>query len=254
MRLRVLIVDDEPVARTVLHEELESIAGVDIVAEADSGVAALTAIARYQPDLVLLDLQMPGLDGFGVVRELKTGKHLPVVVIVTAYDQYAIQAFDAGAVDYLLKPVGQERLSLAIERARSLRPASGEVAERLAHLQEIAGDRLGQARRIKIVAKSGDEFLLLNADEVFAFQSEGDLVWVLTAAKRYQATHTLRELQDRLQNTNFRRIHRGALVNMDHVRKMSTLSSQRWMITLSNNLEFTVSKRLAHNVRQFLTW
>src|SRR5713101_1341632 len=109
MRLKTLIVDDEPVARKVLREELEMLEHVEVIAEADSGAAALDQIARHRPDLVFIDLQMPAMGGLDVVRRLKHGDHVPVIVIVTAYDQFAIQAFEAGAIDYLLKPVGQER-------------------------------------------------------------------------------------------------------------------------------------------------
>jgi DNA-binding LytR/AlgR family response regulator len=253
MRLRTLIVDDEPIARQVLREELELMEDVEISGEADSGVAALAAIGTLHPDLVLLDLQMPTMSGFEVIRALKGGSHLPVIVIVTAYDHYAMQAFEAGAIDYLLKPVRQDRLAGTIERVQRLRSGSTDVAEHLARLHEVAEGRSGQPRRRKIVAKAGEEYLLLDAEEVFAFQADGELVWIVTANKRFLATQTLRSLQERLRNTNFRRIHRKALVNMDHVRKMSTLSSQRWLITLSNNLEIIVSKRLAYNLRQFLT-
>ncbi len=213
MRLRTLIVDDEPVARKILREELELVEDVEIVAEADSGAAALEQIARHQPDLVFLDLHMPAMGGLDVVRRLKRGTHIPVIVIVTAYDQFAIQAFEAGAIDYLLKPVGQERLAEAVERARRL--TARDAVERVA---------------------------------------QGDLVWIITAKRKYLATQTLKVLQDRLSNSSFRRIHRNALVNIDHVRKMSPLSSQRWLITLANNLEFIVSKRQARSVRQLLNW
>ncbi len=104
------------------------------------------------------------------------------------------------------------------------------------------------------MAKSGDEYLLLNANEVLAFEADGDLVWIITAKKRYLATQSLTAIQDKLRHTNFRRIHRKALVNIDHVRKMSTLSSQRWLLTLANDQEFIVSKRQAHSVRQLLSW
>src|SRR5712671_3268335 len=124
MRLKTLIVDDEPVARRVLREELELLEDVEVVAEADSGTAALDQIAQHQPDLVFLDLQMPAMGGLDVVRRLKHGTHVPVIVIVTAFDQHAIKAFEAGAIDYLLKPVGQERLAAAVERAKLLRSRS----------------------------------------------------------------------------------------------------------------------------------
>jgi two-component system LytT family response regulator len=251
--LKTLIVDDEPIARQILREELEQFDEVEIAGEAHDGASALDAIRKLSPDLILLDLQMPGLGGFDVIRKLPSSGNIPMVVIVTAFDQYAIQAFEAGAIDYLLKPIGQDRLAQAIERAMKLRTRPAAVAEQLANIQEVAG--MSQARTVRrIVARSGDEYLLLNAEEVFAFQAEGDLVWIITAKKRYLATQSLKVIQEKLHNTSFRRIHRKALVNIDHVRKMSTLSSQRWLITLSNNQEFIVSKRQAGNVRQLLSW
>jgi DNA-binding LytR/AlgR family response regulator len=253
MGLRTLIVDDEPIARQVLREELEQIDEIEIAGEAHDGASALAAIRDLSPDLIFLDLQMPGLGGFDVIRKLTSVRHIPMVVIVTAFDQYAIQAFEAGAIDYLLKPIGQDRLAQSVERALKLRVRPAAVAEQLASIQEIADTSPAKTVR-KIVARSGDEYILLNAEEVFAFQADGELVWIITAKKRYLATQSLKVIQEKLHNTSFRRIHRKALVNIDNVRKMSTLSSQRWLITLSNNQEFIVSKRQARNVRQLLSW
>ena len=249
MSLTTLIVDDEPIARKVLREELELIPDVEVVGEADNGSTALEKIAKTQPDLVLLDLQMPAMGGFDVIRSLESGTHLPVIVVVTAYDNYALQAFEAGAIDYLLKPVGQARLAEAVERAKRL--TSKEVVERLAQLQEVA-DPIGEPRTKRIIGRSAEEFFLLRADEIFAFQAEGSVVWIVTAKRKYQATETLKVLEDRLRSTGFRRIHRNALVNVDCVRKMSALSSQRWLITLTNDQEFIASKRQARSVRQIL--
>jgi YesN/AraC family two-component response regulator len=136
MSLKTLIVDDEPIARKVLGEELELIEDVEVVGEADNGSSALEKIAKHQPGLVLLDLQMPVMGGLDVVRSLKHGTHLPVIVIVTAYDRFALQAFEAGAIDYLLKPVSHDRLVEAVERAKRI--TSKEAIDKLAHLQEIA--------------------------------------------------------------------------------------------------------------------
>jgi two-component system, LytTR family, response regulator len=251
MSLKTLIVDDEPIARKILREELEAIEGVEVVAEADNGSKALEQISRHQPALVLLDLQMPIMGGLDVVRNMKSGAHPPLIVIVTAYDKYAVEAFEAGAIDYLLKPVGQERLAAAVARARHL---SGEDAlERLARLQEIAGSG-SEANRKRIVGRTGEEFFLLSAEEIYAFQAEGDTVWILTAERKYESTQTLKVLEERLKNAGFRRIHRNALVNVEHVRKMSALTSQRWLITLGNGREFIASKRQARSVRQILQW
>ena len=249
MPLRTLIVDDEPIARKVLREELASFQDIEIIGEADNGVLALERIYVDHPDLVLLDLQMPEMGGLEVVRNLKRTKHVPAIVIVTAYDKYALQAFEAGAIDYLLKPVGGERLAEAVERAKRL--TEREAAERLAHLQEIT-DKPAVLQARRIVGKVGEEYFLLSADEIYAFQADGEIVWIITAKKKYLATQTLKVLEQRLQNTSFRRIHRSAMVNVDHVRKMSALSSQRWLITLSNDQEFIASKRQAGSIRQLL--
>lgn len=253
MGLRTLIVDDEPIARQVLREELEQLDEIEIVGEAADGGAALAAIRALSPDLIFLDLQMPGLSGFDLIRKLPSSGRIPMVIIVTAFDQHAIQAFEAGAIDYLLKPIGQDRLAQAVERAIKAYARPVVTAERMANIQEVADSPNARIAR-RIVARSGDEYLLLNAEEVLAFQADGDLVWVITPKKRYLATQSLKAIQEKLQSAGFRRIHRKALVNIDHVRKMSTLSSQRWLVTLSNGQEFIVSKRQARNVRQLLSW
>jgi two-component system LytT family response regulator len=251
MSLKTLIVDDEPIARKILREELGLMPDVELVGEADNGSTALEKIAAQQPDLVLLDLQMPVMGGFDVIRSLKGTNHLPVIVIVTAYDKFALQAFDAGAVDYLLKPVGHQRLAEAVERARHLTGA--EALEKLAQLQRIADSGVASWSK-RIVGRADQEFFLLSVDEVFAFQAEGNVVWIVTAKRRYEATQTLKALEERLKSSGFRRIHRNAMVNVDRVRKMSALSSQRWLITLTNDLEFVASKRQARGVRHLLHW
>jgi DNA-binding LytR/AlgR family response regulator len=249
MALRTLIVDDEPIARTILREELEQLDEIASIEEAGDGAQALEEIKKAMPDLLFLDLHMPDMDGFEVIRKLRPIGTMPVIVIVTAYDQHAVRAFEEGAIDYLLKPVSPERLAGAVERALRLRPE--EAATRFASLREMAeAGTTGIVR--KIVVRKRDEYLLLDSREVLAIQAEGELVWVITAGERYLASQTLRALQDRMRATSFRRIHRNALVNVNHVRRMSTLSSQRWLVTLSNNLEFIVSKRHAKNIRDLL--
>ncbi|HKD07880.1 MAG TPA: response regulator [Bryobacteraceae bacterium] len=251
--LRALIVDDETIARTILSEELEQFDDVEVVGEAEDGISALASIRDLSPDLIFIDLQMPGMGGLDVIRRLPSAGRLPMVVIVTAFDQYAIQAFEAGAIDYLLKPIGQDRLAQAVERAIRMRGKPSAVAEQLAHVQEIADPEKARSVR-KIVARAGEEYLLLGTDEVLGFEADGELVWILTAKKRYLATQPLKTIQEKLKDTSFRRIHRKALVNIEHVRKMSALSSQRWLVTLTNGHELIVSKRQARHVRQLLSW
>jgi DNA-binding LytR/AlgR family response regulator len=247
-----MIVDDEPMARRVLREDLELWPDVEVVGEADNGKDALARIEQLKPDLVFLDLQMPVMSGFEVARNL-TGEHAPVVVIVTAYDEHAIQAFEAGAVDYLLKPVDEARLRTAVERARSMRNRPLEIANRMARIAAATGTA-GSAQRRKVVGRNGGDYFLLDADEVLAFQAERELVWIVTAKQRLLATQPLRAIQERLGEAQFPRVHRNAIVNVNHVRKMSAISSQRWLITLSNSLQLIASKRQAHNIRHILHW
>jgi two-component system, LytTR family, response regulator len=250
--LKALVVDDEPIARRVLREDLEQLADVEVVGEADNGRDALLQIERLKPDAVFLDLQMPVMSGFEVVRNLG-GKHAPVVVIVTAFDRHAIQAFEAGAVDYLLKPVNELRLRTAVERARRMQGHPLEIANQVARIAAATeASRLGKQR--KVVGRNGADYFLLDADEILAFQAERELVWIITAKQRLLATQSLRTIQERLGEEQFQRIHRNAIVNVSHVRKMSALSSQRWLITLSNALQLIVSKRQAHSIRQILRW
>ena len=253
--MRALIVDDEPVARKVLREELETVASIEVAGEAENGEVALAKIAAYKPDLVFLDIEMPAMDGFQVIDRLRGG-HLPAVIIVTAYDQYAIRAFESGAVDYLLKPVSQQRLLQAIERAKKLVQDPVRTAESIIRLQELSAlhGRPSPEQARRIVGKLGEEYFLLNLSEVLAFQAEGDLIWIFTAKQRYLATQNLRAIEERLAHSSFRRIHRNALINVEQIRKLSALSSQRWLITLNNGEEFVVSKRLAKNIRDVLRW
>jgi two-component system, LytTR family, response regulator len=251
--IKSLIVDDEPIARQILREELEQVRDVEIVGEAGHGQEALLKIAGLEPDVVFLDLQMPGMGGFDVIRRLEGGK-LPIVVVVTAYDQHAIEAFEAGAVDYLLKPVTGARLHKTLDRVRHLHGKRLDIAESLAHLAAAGAEAQGTAKARKIVGRKGEEFFLLDIEEVLAFQADGEIVWIVTGPQRYVATQSLRWLEERLKGQPFRRVHRNAIVNVNHVRKMSSMSSQRWLLTMSNGQEFMVSKRQAHGVRDMLRW
>jgi DNA-binding LytR/AlgR family response regulator len=251
--VKCLIVDDEPIARQVLREELEQVQDVEIVGEAEHGQEALRKIAGLEPDVVFLDLQMPGMGGFDVIRKVERGK-LPIVVIVTAYDQHAIQAFEAGAVDYLLKPVTEPRLRKALDRVRQLYGNRLEIAESLAQLGATNFEPPATARTRKIAGRKGEDYFLLDIEEVLAFQADGELVWIITGQQRFLATQSLRSLEERLKGQPFRRVHRNAILNINHVRKMSSMSSQRWLLTLNNGQELMVSKRQAHGIRTLLRW
>jgi two-component system, LytTR family, response regulator len=250
--MRTLIVDDEPVARQILHDELSLMSDIDLIGEADDGKEALRKIVDLQPDLVFLDLQMPQIDGFEVVRRL-SGTHLPVIVIVTAFHEHAIEAFEAGAIDYLLKPVRGERLRKSVERAKGLLGKPREIARTLAKIASVKDtpDSVSAGSH-KIVGRIGRDYFLLDLDEILALQAEGELVWIVTAERRFLASQTLRSVESSLTASCFQRVHRNAIVNTNHVRQMTAITSHRWVLTLTNQQEFVVSKRQAHNIRRLL--
>lgn len=250
--IRVLITDDEGPARQVLREELELISDVNIVGEAADGQQALRLIEEQQPDLVFLDIQMPVLSGFEVISRL-TLVRLPVIVMVTAFDQCALQAFEAGAVDYLLKPVSQERLFRSLDRARQLLPNRLQVAESVARLQQVAAPAAPPALR-RLLGRVAEEYFLLDPAEILALQADGELVWIITAKQRFLATQSLKLLEERIEGSDFVRVHRNAIVNVNHIRKMAILSNQRWLVTLANNDELIVSRREARRFREILGW
>jgi len=237
--LRALIVDDEPVARQVLRELLEECAGVEVSGEASTGVEAIQQVLALKPDVVFLDYEMPGLDGLNAVRALQGSG--PAVIFVTAYQEHAVGAFDVGAVDYLLKPVRLERLRRALEKARR-HAAAG-----------VKGSPAGGALR-KIVARAGEDLLILEPAQVVTFQADGETVYVTAGKQRYRTAYSLKELEEKLPRPPFRRIHRQTIINTDHIRRLSPLSSRRWMLTLSNGQEVVVSKRLAGALREDGQW
>src|ERR1700689_2197055 len=163
--IRTLVVDDEEIARRVLRDELDLIPEIDVIGEAENGRDALDQIREHQPDLVFLDLQMPLMSGFDVIQQL-SGTKLPVIVIVTAFQQHAIQAFDAGAVDYLLKPVRGDRLHKAIEKAKSLLGKPRAIAQELARITSVAPPSTRADPVQKLVSRMGREYFLLDVTEV----------------------------------------------------------------------------------------
>jgi DNA-binding LytR/AlgR family response regulator len=235
--LRILIADDEPVARAILREHVESIPSLQIAGEASTGSEALARIIELKPDVVLLDLQMPELDGLTVVRSLRGEK--PLIIFVTAYERHALEAFDVDAVDYLLKPVRRERLERAIAKAER-------------QLKSGPPPKIEDPK--KIVGRRGSNLYLLDPADIVAFQAEGELVHIITASQRYLSDHSLRALEEKLPGPRFRRIHRATIINTDHIRRISPLSSKRWQLKMSNGFEAIVSKRLAGSIRGQTKW
>ena len=227
--MKVLIVDDEAIARQILREHLEEIPGVEIAGEAATGLEATEMTAVLSPDVLLLDLQMPEMGGLAVARSLM-GAATPVIIYVTAFQEHALEGFETGAADYLLKPVRRERLEAALEKAGRLLAGSKK--------QEPVAPR-------KIVGKLGEKSFLLELDDIVAFEADAEVVYIVTATGRYFADGSLRVLQQRMPFPRFRRVHRKTLINTDHIRSISPLPSKRWLLKMSNGLEVVVSKRQA---------
>jgi len=212
MILRTVIAEDEPHARERLKDLLAGMAGVEVVAEAGDGARAVEVIDRLQPELVLLDIEMPGFSGLEVLQRLR---HRPLVIFVTAYDQYAVPAFEANAVDYLLKPFTAERLGQALERARQ---RGRFIDENL--LQELQRRLRPRQYLHHFAVKHDEEILLVPEGDVFYFLAEDKYVFLYTAGRRFFYDATLKGLEERLDPERFMRIHKSAIVAVGQVRKL----------------------------------
>jgi len=256
--LRTVVVDDEQLARDELCFLLQQIAGIDVVAQAGNGVEALKVIEEFQPDLVMMDVQMPGITGFEVARRLIEAGFDSHVVFVTAFDQYAIDAFEVNAVDYLLKPVEQSRLSTAVDRARkrlaversTQRPTGGEDLERLV---QLLADR--QTRREQLAIKVEDRFLLIHADEmVFASVEDEEIRVVTNSLSGTSNYRTLDELQARLDPAVFWRVHRSHLVNINKIKEIVPWFSRNYILKMKDGRgsEIPVSRSQTRRLRDYL--
>ena len=267
--MKVLIVDDESFARQRVRRLLDEEGGVEIVGECASGREAVAAIAELRPDLVFLDVQMPQLDGFGVLREVEGAgvEHAPIVVFVTAYDEHALHAFDVHALDYLLKPVDPDRFRVALARARS-QHGQADAAERHARLLSLLGQAAGQAAGaaadagpLSSAGPNGgaapaagrgplDRMLIKEDGRMFVVRTP-DIDWV-EAYGNYarlhvgQRTHLVRETMGNLERTldpaRFARIHRSTIVNLDRVREMQPWFSGEYIVLLVDGTKLKLSR------------
>jgi two-component system, LytTR family, response regulator LytT len=255
--LRAVVVDDEQLAREELCFLLGQIGGIDVVAQASNGIEALRVIEEEAPDLVMLDVQMPGLTGFEVARRLLRSGGDSQIVFVTAYDQYAIEAFEVNAVDYLLKPVEQGRLGTTVDRVRrrvhSERPAGRTAATELDRVLHLLGER--QDRREQLALKVGDRFLLIHADEVVHASVEDDVITVETNSLSGTSNYrTLDELQAHLDPTVFWRVHRSHLVNINKIKEIVPWFSRNFLLKMrdAKGTEIPVSRSQTKRLREYL--
>jgi two-component system LytT family response regulator len=252
-RLRVVIADDERPARSFLAALLRSFEDVVIVAEAASGKEAVAAIERERPDLALLDLQMPELDGIGVVRMLK--KHeMPLIAFVTAYDEYAVQAFEVNAVDYLLKPVDKTRLREALNRAQERIEHAEIVGVQAEHVTDAiaayqASTRPPYLERIPV--RRRDEIFILPVSQIASIVAEGELLYLSTLKnERHAITYRLKDLEARLDPSRFIRLGRGTLANIDLITKVSVMPGGTHVALLSNGQKLQVSRLQSRVIRE----
>ena len=254
--IRAVVVDDEQLAREELCFLLGQIGAIEVVAQASNGLEALRMIEEEAPDLVMLDVQMPGLTGFEVARRLLRGGGDAQIVFVTAYDQYAIEAFEVNAVDYLLKPVEPSRLETTVDRVRrrihSERPGGRPAAE-LDKVLHLLGDR--QDLREQLALKVGDRFLLIQADEVVHASVEDDVITVETNSLSGTSNYrTLDELQAHLDPTVFWRVHRSHLVNINKIKEIVPWFSRNFLLKMrdAKGTEIPVSRSQTKRLREYL--
>jgi two-component system LytT family response regulator len=247
--MRILVVDDEAPARQRLKRLLADIEGVELIGEAEDGPQAVELIEREQPGLVLLDIQMPGLDGFGVIEALEEP---PPIVFVTAYDEYAIRAFEVNALDYLLKPFSRERLEQAIHRAQEAQAEEQDFASRLAPLLESLASQGHYLTRLAV--RDRDCIRVLNVDEVDWIGVENEQTFVHVGSEVYLTRRTLADLEMRLDPTRFFRAHRSAIVNLDRVKEIVPWFKGSHKLRLTTGAEVELSRAQARALRKILGW
>jgi two-component system, LytTR family, response regulator len=253
--LRTVVVDDEQLAREELCFLLQQLPGIEIVAQAGDGPEALRVIEEQSPDLVMLDVQMPGLTGFEVARRLTESAPDSQLVFVTAFDQHAIEAFDVNAVGYLLKPVEMTRLTTAVERVRKRRLDRSAQASpgNLDRVLELLGVR--QQRREQLAVKVGERFLLVQAEDVVYASVEDDVVTIVTNSLSGTSNYrTLDELQARLDPDVFWRVHRSHLVNINKIREIVPWFSRNYILKMrdTKGSEIPVSRSQTRRLREYL--
>lgn len=249
MKLRVVIADDERPARSFLTALLHSFPEVELVGEAASGAEAVELIHRHRPDLALLDLQMPEVDGLSLVSLIRPDC-LPRIAFVTAYDEYAVKAFELNAIDYLLKPVEKSRLEKTIQRAMDkLDRGESEAARLGAAIEHYAASRpAGYLERIPI--RQREEIILLPVEKLASIVAEGEiLVLTTTENQRHYLTCRLKDLAARLDPSKFIRLSRGALARIDQIDRLSPMPGGAFLATLHNRQELQVSRMQARLLR-----
>jgi two-component system LytT family response regulator len=250
MSIRALVVDDEPLARRTIRRFVGKNIGVEIVGECGDGESAVRAIQDSKPDLVFLDIQMPEMDGFQVLNEIGADK-MPVTIFVTAYDRFALRAFDANAIDYLLKPVGKERFERALARAKQRIAGTAdcdEVQRIVFALEKLVAPRKYLSRLP--IPKNG-RMMFVATNDIDWIEAEGNYVRLHVGSREYQFRETLAELGEKLNPAEFLRIHRSAIVNIERIKEIQPWFHGHHRVLLENGTELRMS-RYQHEVARKL--
>lgn len=255
MKIRTLIVDDEPLGRERIRSLLAGDAEIEIAGECSDGKQAVEAVEKQRPDLIFLDVQMPEMDGFEVVQAIY-GERMPAIVFVTAYDKYAVQAFEVHALDYLLKSFDRERFAAALKRAKETvqRSREGALNERLAGLLEDLEAK--KDRLTRLVIKSAGRIVFLRVDEIDWIEAADNYVRVHAGKEAHLIRETLQSLEKRLDPAKFLRIHRSSVVNLERIRELQPIFHGDYLVKLMDGTELTLSRnyreKLLEPLGQFL--
>jgi DNA-binding LytR/AlgR family response regulator len=246
-KIKALIIDDEELGREVIREYLESHPEVEIMAECQDAFQALEAMEKYHPDLLFLDIQMPEVNGFELLEMLE---QKPFIIFSTAYDQYALKAFEVNAIDYLLKPFDQERFDSALQRVKKLMRLQQDESEKIRNLlRHIQSEK----KFLKnILVKKAGKILILNVNEVQWIEAEGDYVNLHTAEDSYLVLQSLKQLETRLEPDRFVRVHRSSIVNIEAIKEIAPWSKGKWKIILKDGNEIVISRSGAQRLKKFL--
>jgi two-component system LytT family response regulator len=250
-KIRALVVDDEPLARERVLSLLQQEADVEVVGECSDGGQAVSAIQQHAPDLVFLDVQMPGCDGFEVIRSVGADR-MPTVVFVTAYDEYALQAFEVHALDYLLKPFGRDRFQQTLQHARTHveRRRAGDLGKRLmALVQDIKPE---PQRLDRLVVKSGGRVFFLRTDDIVWIEAAGNYVRLHLGEDSHLFRETMNGMEARLDPRRFVRIHRSRIVNSDRIKELQPWFNGEYVVILQNGTRLTLSRGYREKLQERL--
>ena len=250
-KIRTMVVDDEPMGRVRLLSLLQPETDIEVIAECADGVAAVAAIQQHAPDLVFLDVQMPGLTGFDVIQHVGPDR-MPIVIFVSAYDEYALKAFEVHAIDYLLKPFGRDRFQKTLQHARASleRRRAGDLGRRLLAL--VNDIKPEPPRLDRLVVKSGGRVFFLRTDEIDWIEAAGNYVRLHLGEESHLFRETMNRMEQRLDARRFSRIHRSRIVNTERIKELQPWFNGEYLVVLRNGTKLTLSRGYREKLQEQL--